>query len=585
MIRLWGLDSMKKLVIFILLLCLGIGYLTPVSLFAFDDGDLLYIIDNPNVYNTPANDQFGFNMASNGSYLAVSAYNENAGGGVVYIFDIDDGSLIHTIEDPSWDKAYFNDRFGFTMAMTNNYLAVASPYEDRWTATSSGIVYVFNLDDFSLIRTFVNPSYFDNTYAGDQFGWSIAMEGDLLVVGANYDEYNSITNTGTAYVFSIENNILLHAFSDPTPSSYANLYFGTDVAIHGDYILISGHKEFGRWYNYEGKIFVYDITDDYNLIHTIDNPDYYTLEVNDYFGFALDMNDKYIVASAYLEDMGSSTKDVGVVYVFDVDTFSLLHTFVNPSPYGTKVNDYFGWSLSLYDDYLGVGAYQDDPVATTSGSAFIYDLELGSLLYTYIPTVTPYNNSSLGRSILLTNGYIVLGASSSYDTTGTYSASGVVYVYQNETIIIENEVTFDSNGGSLIAPINVIDNTILTPPADPTLDGYMFERWYVDEDLTVAFDFSDPITDDITLYARWVEGSSGGVLGGITNNFAFMLIAMILYFALLFLRIITGIRIWNFFGIGILIYFLIQYIDVIPMVIVLVGFILYQLYDTFFGGK
>ena len=44
-------------------------------------------------------------------------------------------------------------------------------------------------------------------------------------------------------------------------------------------------------------------------------------------------------------------------------------------------------------------------------------------------------------------------------------------------------------------------------PADPTRENYNFENWYADESLTTAFDFSDPITADTTIYAKWLENA------------------------------------------------------------------------------
>ncbi|MFO7968557.1 MAG: InlB B-repeat-containing protein, partial [Candidatus Izemoplasmatales bacterium] len=66
-------------------------------------------------------------------------------------------------------------------------------------------------------------------------------------------------------------------------------------------------------------------------------------------------------------------------------------------------------------------------------------------------------------------------------------------------------VTFDSNEGSTVNPITDIDinTTISEPDPAPTKTGYVFYSWFSDSDLTNEFDFSTPITEDITLYAGW----------------------------------------------------------------------------------
>ena len=46
---------------------------------------------------------------------------------------------------------------------------------------------------------------------------------------------------------------------------------------------------------------------------------------------------------------------------------------------------------------------------------------------------------------------------------------------------------------------------IVTPPAEPTADGYQFEGWYTQENGGVPFDFNQKITKDVTVYAHWSE--------------------------------------------------------------------------------
>ena len=63
-------------------------------------------------------------------------------------------------------------------------------------------------------------------------------------------------------------------------------------------------------------------------------------------------------------------------------------------------------------------------------------------------------------------------------------------------------VTFDSNEGSALDPQTVNENGTTTEPA-PTREGYTLTGWFTDSGLNNAFDFSTPITGNITLYAQW----------------------------------------------------------------------------------
>jgi uncharacterized repeat protein (TIGR02543 family) len=71
-------------------------------------------------------------------------------------------------------------------------------------------------------------------------------------------------------------------------------------------------------------------------------------------------------------------------------------------------------------------------------------------------------------------------------------------------------VSYESNGGSTVASESVQEGQLASEPDVPTRSNYSFEGWFTD-DLTFnnQFDFlTDTITDDITLYAKWVEDSS-----------------------------------------------------------------------------
>ena len=70
-------------------------------------------------------------------------------------------------------------------------------------------------------------------------------------------------------------------------------------------------------------------------------------------------------------------------------------------------------------------------------------------------------------------------------------------------------ITFDTDGGSEIAPITQDYGTTIAKPTDPTKTGYTFAGWYTDAACTNAWNFgSNMLTDhDITLYARWVRNA------------------------------------------------------------------------------
>ena len=73
----------------------------------------------------------------------------------------------------------------------------------------------------------------------------------------------------------------------------------------------------------------------------------------------------------------------------------------------------------------------------------------------------------------------------------------------------QHTVTFDTNGGSTISPVTVEDGKPVAKPTDPTRTGYKFAGWFTDAKLTVGYDFSKPVTSDLTLFAEWEKDDSG----------------------------------------------------------------------------
>ena len=67
-------------------------------------------------------------------------------------------------------------------------------------------------------------------------------------------------------------------------------------------------------------------------------------------------------------------------------------------------------------------------------------------------------------------------------------------------------ITFNSNDGTSVAPQNVNAGEKLAEPTPaPTKVGFTFDGWYEDSTFSKKFDFNTPITDSMTLYAKWTE--------------------------------------------------------------------------------
>jgi uncharacterized repeat protein (TIGR02543 family) len=88
-------------------------------------------------------------------------------------------------------------------------------------------------------------------------------------------------------------------------------------------------------------------------------------------------------------------------------------------------------------------------------------------------------------------------------------------------------ITFDSNGGSAVASITQDYNTTVSAPNEPTKEGYTFNNWYLDNELTQVYTFTTMPAENITLYAKWTinqytitfESNGGSAVASITQDY------------------------------------------------------------------
>lgn len=70
-------------------------------------------------------------------------------------------------------------------------------------------------------------------------------------------------------------------------------------------------------------------------------------------------------------------------------------------------------------------------------------------------------------------------------------------------------VTFETNGGSSIDPVDVKEGKKVSIPEEPTKEGYGFDGWYLDEELTQPYDWDTEVTENLMLYAKWKDSEGG----------------------------------------------------------------------------
>jgi hypothetical protein len=413
----------------------------------------------------------------------------NPNTGIVYIESVKFGgpltvNLTYTLDNPNAYGTSAGDDFGESVAVSGDYAIVGAYREDDAGGTSLGKAYIYNVTTGALLHTLNNPNPLPSDI--DYFGWSVSISGNYAIVGAYREEPS---NSGKVYIYNVTTGALLHTLNSPV----SNVGFGYSVAASGDYAIVG---------TYVGEdAFIYNVTTG-ALVHTLNNPNAFGTSVGDNFGSGTDtksvaISDNYAIVGASREDDAGGT-DSGKAYIYNVTTGALLHTLNNPNAFGTSANDSFGYSVGISGDYAIVGAtFEDDAGGSGSGKAYIFNVTTGALLQT-LDNPNAFGTSAgdfFGNDVAISGDYVIVGAPSEDDASGT--SSGKAYVYQIEsdqsviTNLLNTPLTFASTAG--IGYLRFMgDNGFVIPAGDNSQRRASPEvgetRWNTDEDYLECYD-------------------------------------------------------------------------------------------------
>ena len=130
---------------------------------------------------------------------------------------------------------------------------------------------------------------------------------------------------------------------------------------------------------------------------------------------------------------------------------------------------------------------------------------------TYTATYTKKKKSSSSSSSSSTNTANTTMTDNTWTDTSTTASSTTTYTppvtpfYRPQPTTTAYTVWFETDGGTEIAYQTVAAGTTASRPYDPEKEGYLFDGWYSDKELTEEFDFLTPINANTTVYAKWAE--------------------------------------------------------------------------------
>src|SRR5262249_36500435 len=134
----------------------------------------------------------------------------NADAGGVYLFDLANGRFVREIANPV--SVLAGDQFGFSIALDGSILAIGAPLRDDGGIADAGAVYVYDFVTFALLATLQKPG---SHVAGDRFGFSIAVANGLIAVSAPFQDEPGASDAGAVYLFDARVGTLLGTFKKP----------------------------------------------------------------------------------------------------------------------------------------------------------------------------------------------------------------------------------------------------------------------------------------------------------------------------------------------------------------------------------
>lgn len=413
-------------------------------------------------------DGYGGVLAITENYAVVGVPNQSydyqgqnleTGSGAVYVYERDANTWVYLqkISIPTNDRATANS-FGFSVAVDGSTIVVGAPGVHM--NNGSAYVYQYADNEFRLTQT-LTPTGTNAVGTGDKFGSSVAVKGDMIVVGAPLHDYdntgqNLLTDAGAAWVFVYDSMSLVwnqvQKIAEEGSERNQNDYLGYSMASTDAYLVVGAyhHSYTDDGLNYvsnAGAAYVWywsSVENNWEFSQKITPAKRCT---NGYFGSSVSIDGTTIVVGA--PGYTDGTAALGAFSVFELQNSDWVETaFFMPDllSYASTVN-ITGTNIGFANDVAVKGStiavtMSNAPLYTGTtfagrGAVAVYDKSDSWQISQVIPS--PYYGNSLastadnfGSSVSLGVNSMVIGfPNDSYDdtNTNTVARAGSVYLY------------------------------------------------------------------------------------------------------------------------------------------------------------
>ncbi|HOX47522.1 MAG TPA: hypothetical protein PK668_28270, partial [Myxococcota bacterium] len=341
-------------------------------------------------------DHTGHSVAISGDTVIVGAHQADVGGqtdrGRVYAWVLSAGSWVAQAFPDS--PAGASGRFGGSVAIVGDTALVGAPGQSR------AFVYLRDAGIWSLQQGLSAPGYFGN---------AVALEDDLAVIGAPAETIGANDYQGSVSIFTRSAGVWTLQQKLTASDGAAGYNFGWSVAVSGDTVVVgSPYASVGATVE-QGAAYVFvrsgGIWSEQQKLASSEGAS------GDRFGVSVALSGDTALVGAHLHRVGASDAQ-GAAYVFSRSAGAWSEAQQLTDSIG-QAGDLFGWSSSISGDTIAIGAPTDEPDGSNAmiGSASIFRLRGG--LWTQQQKVTASDGASgdqFGYSITVSGGLVVAGA-------------------------------------------------------------------------------------------------------------------------------------------------------------------------------
>jgi hypothetical protein len=373
-----------------------------------------------------ARDTFGISVSIDGDTVVVGAYS-NDGSGSAYIFYRNQGGTNYwgEVKKITASDGAEDDFFGYSVSIEGDMLIVGAHGDDD-NGSGSGSAYIFNrnqggVDNWGEAKKITAS---DGT-ANDSFGTSVAISGPTVVVGAvGYDVF------GSAYIFARNQGGTDNWGHVTTLTASDGAWgdrFGISVAISGETVVVGADREDDNGTE-SGAAYIFHRNqggaNNWGQVTKISANDG---AAGNYFGYRVAIRSLWLVVGAYgRADSGAHS---GAAYIFyrHQGGNNNWGQYTKITASDGKADDYFGYSVSIDGDTAVVGAYKVDDNGDDSGAAYIFDRnQVGGNWEQTIKIIPEESGDRFGWSVSVSGDTAVVGAPGKKDNGAN---SGTAYIF------------------------------------------------------------------------------------------------------------------------------------------------------------